>query len=272
MRSHRFAGLALVAWLAFALGPVPAIAGSPKPKVKPVKTQTVKSSTPKGPKAKTQASSAKTAKTVKTHGAPAKTKAVKTQATTTKTQGAKAKVKATSADAKGSKATKSSSTLGSQDPGPVPLNKAQQQLTKNANLRAKVESRLPAGTDVMAAAADFRNLGQFMAAVNASFNQGYDFTALKALMTGPEGLSLGQAKQRLRGTDPSQIPGGSTDPSQIPGGSTHPSQTPGGSTDPSQTPGATTHPSQTPGGTTDPSQTPGTTSTTTKKTKKNRPQ
>ncbi|HET8645229.1 MAG TPA: hypothetical protein VFO85_07055, partial [Vicinamibacteria bacterium] len=81
------------------------------------------------------------------------------------------------------------------------LNRAQQQLQRNSNLREKVESRLPAGMDVMAAASDFRNLGQFMAAVNVSNNLGLDFLALKALMTGPEQLSLGQAIQRLKGLD-----------------------------------------------------------------------
>jgi hypothetical protein len=77
------------------------------------------------------------------------------------------------------------------------LSKAQQQLTNNHRLRQKIESRLPAGSDAIACAAGFRNLGQFEAAVNASHNQGYSFEALKALMTGPEQLSLGQAKKRL---------------------------------------------------------------------------
>ena len=90
------------------------------------------------------------------------------------------------------------------------LSHAQQLLTKNANLRAQMESRLPAGTDVIAAASDFRNLGQFVAAVNASHNQGYDFLQLKALMTGPNALSLGQAKKQLRaGTT---VPGPGPDP------------------------------------------------------------
>jgi hypothetical protein len=91
---------------------------------------------------------------------------------------------------------------GSNDNGGLPQNKAQQLLAKNDNLRGKCQSRLPAGTDVNAAAAGFRNLGQFVAAVNVSHNLGLDFAALKALMTGDHPLSLGQSIQRLRGTTP----------------------------------------------------------------------
>jgi hypothetical protein len=207
MRFHRSAGPALIAWLAFALGPVPADAGSGKPKVKTVKTNTVKSSTPKAPKVKTQAATAKShAPKVKTARVDAKgSKATRTQKTLSSTPGAKSKTKGqaaavtTGVTPEGARATPES---GARIPElePIPLNKAQQQLTKNTNLRLKLESRLPAGTDVIAAASGFRNLGQFVAAVNASSNQGFDFTALKTLMTGPEGLSLGQAKQRLQGT------------------------------------------------------------------------
>jgi hypothetical protein len=47
------------------------------------------------------------------------------------------------------------------------------------------------------ATAGFRNRGQFMAALNASKNQGVDFTALQTAMT-VDGLSLGQAVKQLR--------------------------------------------------------------------------
>jgi hypothetical protein len=97
-----------------------------------------------------------------------------------------------------------SNSNGDGDNGGVPVNaqnKAQQLLAKNDNLRNKCQSRLPAGTDVNAAAAGFKNLGQFVAAVNVSHNLGLDFTALKGLMTGDHPLSLGQSIQRLRGTN-----------------------------------------------------------------------
>ena len=87
-------------------------------------------------------------------------------------------------------------------PGGVTLTHAQQLLTRNTSLREKLQSRLPEGTDVIAAAADFRNLGQFVAAVNVSNNLGLNFTDLKALMTGPDALSLGQAIQKAKTLDP----------------------------------------------------------------------
>ena len=82
---------------------------------------------------------------------------------------------------------------------PLTLNKAQQKLTQNTNLRAKIESRLPVGTDVIAAAAGFRNLGQFVAAVNVAYNHGISFDALRLRMTGPDAVSLGQALQQVKG-------------------------------------------------------------------------
>jgi hypothetical protein len=85
----------------------------------------------------------------------------------------------------------------------VPLNKAQQLLMKNDNLRLKMQTRLGGLIDPIDAAAGFRNLGQFVAAVNVSFNHpGIEFKALRALMTGPQPMSLGQALQQLRGLDP----------------------------------------------------------------------
>lgn len=77
------------------------------------------------------------------------------------------------------------------------LTAVQQKLKQNTNLAAKVASRLPAGTDVIAAAAGFKNLGQFVAAANVSNNLQISFADLKAKMvTG--GMSLGQAIQAVR--------------------------------------------------------------------------
>jgi hypothetical protein len=79
------------------------------------------------------------------------------------------------------------------------LTPAQQKLQKNTNLANKLRSRLPAGTDLMEAAAGFRNLGQFVAAVNVSSNLGIPFADLKMKMV-DEHVSLGQSIQNLKPT------------------------------------------------------------------------
>jgi hypothetical protein len=100
--------------------------------------------------------------------------------------------KAGGATAGGAKANTSSATA-------VPLTAVQLKVQKNTNLASKLQSRLPAGTDLMKAAADFRNLGQFVAAVNVSNNLGIDFVKLKAKMV-DDGFSLGQSIQALKPT------------------------------------------------------------------------
>jgi hypothetical protein len=70
-------------------------------------------------------------------------------------------------------------------------------LQRNTNLASELQSRLPAGTDLMAASAGFRNLGQFVAAVNVSNNLGIPFSELKTRMV-TNGMSLGQAIQDTR--------------------------------------------------------------------------
>jgi hypothetical protein len=79
------------------------------------------------------------------------------------------------------------------------LTPVQQKLQKNTKLAGKLQSRLPAGTDLMDAAADFRNLGQLVAAVNVSNNLGIDFAMLKTKMV-DDGLSLGASIQALKPT------------------------------------------------------------------------
>ena len=54
------------------------------------------------------------------------------------------------------------------------------------------------------ASTGFRNQGQFIAALNASRNQGLDFVQLKDAMT-VDGLSLGQAAKQVR-TAPAPLP------------------------------------------------------------------
>lgn len=215
MSTHRFTAMALAAGLVLVAAIPVAAKPTAKPKVKPAtaRATTVKPTTAHGPK---------TAPTVKTHGASAtahgskaQAKAVKpTQATaakgqTKKTNGSAAKATTMTAETKqgsGKKVRDTRPASTDVDANPTTntanLSKAQQLLMKNENLRLKMLDRLPPDTKVIPAAAGFKNLGQFVAAVNVSHNQGIDFFALKALMVGPESMSLGQAIQQLKGTDP----------------------------------------------------------------------
>ena len=79
----------------------------------------------------------------------------------------------------------------------TPLTPVQEKLQKNTNLANKLQGRLPAGTNLMEAADGFRNLGQFVAAVNVSHNLNIPFDQLKADMVTKK-MSLGQAIQDLR--------------------------------------------------------------------------
>jgi hypothetical protein len=196
---------ALVAGVTVALGAAPVLAKNGGSKVK---VQTVRAAKPAGTTAPSAAKAPKPARApkataatpkAKPAGAPKAAKAPKaTQPSVPKATGKG-----------GAKRVEPASALAITTPT-VPLNKAQQKLLDNPNQRAKIEARLPPGTDVIAAASGFRNFGQFNAAVNNSYNLGLDFQALKYLMTGPEQLSLGQAKRRLQGVDP-----GPVDPSAL---------------------------------------------------------
>jgi hypothetical protein len=93
-------------------------------------------------------------------------------------------------------ATATSTTTGT---GSTTLTPVQQKLQKNTNLADKLRSRLPANTNLMDAAVGFKNLGQFVAAVNVSNNLGLDFTELKTRMV-DNGMSLGQAIQDVKKT------------------------------------------------------------------------
>lgn len=57
-------------------------------------------------------------------------------------------------------------------------------LTRNTQLSSKLASLLPAGTDLQTAAASFKNLGQFVAAVHVSHNLNIPFACLASDMTG----------------------------------------------------------------------------------------
>jgi hypothetical protein len=203
--------------------PKPTTHGSPKITTQGPKT--TRPSTPKtthvqGPKTTTHGQSA--THTTKTTGAPTQT--------TTKTHGnphsQPTDTTATGGTTTGG-TTSGTTTGGTTTETTIPLTKAQQQLTKNTNLQSKLETRLgsqlPTNVTMIQAASGFKNLGQFVAAVNVSNNLGIPFSDLKAKMTGltvdgkpittttggtggtattaSTTMSLGQAIQALKGVD-----------------------------------------------------------------------
>lgn len=72
------------------------------------------------------------------------------------------------------------------------------QLTRNTNLASRLQGFFPQGTDLSKEAADFRNLGQFVAAAHVSHNLDIPWTDLKAKMTGDHPVSLGKAIEDLK--------------------------------------------------------------------------
>jgi hypothetical protein len=147
-------------------------------------------STPKTTKT-TNGSSMKLVKTDK----PAAAKAAKTdKSAATKVAKAEKTNKTTAGTTTAAATTPSATTTTAT----VTLTPVQEKLKKNTNLAAKLASRLPEGTDLMLAAADFRTLGQFVSAVNVSYNlPGITFTELKTKLI-TDGMSLGSAIQALR--------------------------------------------------------------------------
>src|SRR5258708_37752836 len=75
-----------------------------------------------------------------------------------------------------------------------------ERLTDNTKLAGKLQSLLPAGTNLQTASQGFKNLGQFVAAVHVSHNLGIPFDQLKAKMMGPPKESLGKAISQLKPT------------------------------------------------------------------------
>ena len=98
---------------------------------------------------------------------------------------------------KSEETAKSTSTSGTTTTSTTTLTPVQQKLLRNTNLASKLQTRLPAGTNLTTAAAGFRNLGQFVAAVNVSHNLGIPFADLKTRMV-DQHMSLGQAIQDAR--------------------------------------------------------------------------
>lgn len=152
-----------------------------------------------GPKPKT--THAAPAPKVKTHvsggGAMKAGKTTRGGSHAPKTTARVSGVKATTT-AKTSKTSKTSKTTTTTTVGSTTtLSPVQLKLQKNTNLASKLQSRLPAGTNLTLAASGFRNLGQFVAAVNVSNNLGIPFAELKTRMV-DQGMSLGQAMQDAR--------------------------------------------------------------------------
>ena len=177
----------------------------------------VQHSSPKGPKSTSTMSGGAAAKAPKTTSASPKSGTASAKATgksTTTTASAKKTEPAkTTASAKKTEPAKSTAsakktelaktTTSTPGTGATPttttLTPVQQKLQQNTNLASKLETRLPKGTDLMTAAEGFRNLGQFVAAVNVSNNLGIDFVNLKTSMV-DDGLSLGQSIQTWKPT------------------------------------------------------------------------
>ena len=175
-----------------------------KPKGTQPKSHTVSKTVVKSPPAahgkstvKLQAKSS--VKPAKTSMKPAKSVKVKT--TTRSTAPAskttvKTSKKTTAGYTSDTTTTTTKKTTTTTLPGET-LSPVQQKLKQNTNLAAKLRSRLPAGTDLMTAAAGFKNLGQFVSAVNASYNHGLSFEGLKTRIV-DDGMSLGQAMKDMR--------------------------------------------------------------------------
>jgi hypothetical protein len=179
--------LAVAAALTFA---APALATKPtatgKPKVTAAKSQAPKPQAAKAPKAP---------KSPKTMTA--------SSATTTKGVSAKSAKTTTTTTAAPTPTTPTTWT---------PNNPIAQKLSTKPNHLAKLQSVLPAGTDLNNATLGFKNFGQLNAAVNNSINHNIPFADLKAAMTGIRidgtetgiaPVSLGQAKKQLQTTQTS---------------------------------------------------------------------
>jgi hypothetical protein len=153
------------------------------------------------------------------------TQGPKTTGTTTTTHAPKTKTTSAGTTSRGPKTTATTTATTSTSTGgtskktsttstfvPDAGNAVAVQLSTKTNLMKKVQGILGDDVDLNLATKDFRNLGQFIAAVNVSNNNpnDIDFGELKALMTGTnldgtpvtgdqKKLSLGQAIHELNG-------------------------------------------------------------------------
>ena len=79
----------------------------------------------------------------------------------------------------------------------APPNALSIKLSKNPQQLARFTGMLPEGMTIEQATTGFRNQGQFIAALNASKNQGVSFADLQTAMT-VDGLSLGELSSALQ--------------------------------------------------------------------------
>ena len=210
MNTPKTGWTALLAGLAFFLMVAMPASAKPtaRPKVKPAtgRATAMKPSSVHGPKSSPKIKTQGPAVKAKSPTVKAKGQAVKpTKVTGPASNGAgKAKVK-TTGSARNTNTDRTTATADGlpsrqerfRPTDPVSPSKVQRLLEKNTNLRNKLASRLPSDMKVTNAAEGFRNLGQFVAAVNVSHNQGLDFLTLKDLMVTKQ-MSLGQAMQQMK--------------------------------------------------------------------------
>jgi hypothetical protein len=93
--------------------------------------------------------------------------------------------------------TKTTTTTTPTPASGTTLSSVQLKVQSHTQLANMLQSRLPVGTNVVSAAGGFRNLGQFVAAVNVSHNLRIPFSKLKTDMV-TNRMSLGQSIQALR--------------------------------------------------------------------------
>lgn len=101
-----------------------------------------------------------------------------------------------------SAAAQKPATTPAQKPAPAPVveqTTASTELQANKTLIAQLQSRLPAGTDVVKASMGFRNLTQFVSAVHASHNLSIPFDKMRTAMV-DEKKSLSAAIRVLKPT------------------------------------------------------------------------
>jgi hypothetical protein len=198
---------------------------TPKPTTHPTTAHPQPTSASHGPATHGGTPHGNTTQAPKTHGSPHSSPAMtaqsshghaspapKTKTSKPPTGSASAKTsaktsKSTTHGANAKNAATSTTTSGAGPGTAVTLTPVQQKLQKNTNLANKLQGRLPAGTDLMTASSGFRNLGQFVAAVNVSNNLGIPFAQLKTRMV-DDGMSLGQSIQTLKPTANSTVEAG----------------------------------------------------------------
>lgn len=87
--------------------------------------------------------------------------------------------------------------MGAHTPQGMSMHNPVDRLAHNPALTTRLQPLLP-GENLQTAAAGFKNLGQFVAALHVAHNLNIPFDQLKAKMTGPGAESLGHAIHDLK--------------------------------------------------------------------------